>query len=77
MTPRWVFRDESRNHVPLIRRQVPGVRAGTRPTSEQDIVYSKAGTDELKLGYLAASRQRGHTFPAVFVIHGGSLACGK
>jgi acetyl esterase/lipase len=47
-----------------------------KPTTERDIVYSKAGTAELKLDMARPGQGEG-PFPAVLVIHGGAWRGGN
>ena len=71
MTSRWVFRT-SLAFVFLC--STPVMCPADEPAqalSEQDIVYSKVGTDELKLDIARPAAKEG-VFPAVFVIHGGA-----
>ena len=46
------------------------------PASEQDVVYAKAGADELKLDVSRPAGKDG-VFPAVLVIHGGAWRAGN
>jgi acetyl esterase/lipase len=55
------------------------IAAGAEPsktTSEQDIVYTKAGASELKLD-LARPAEGSGPFPAILVIHGGAWRGGN
>jgi acetyl esterase/lipase len=55
----------------------PGVGSADepKPTTERDIVYTKAGSTELKLD-LARPAQGDGPFPAILVIHGGAWRAG-
>ena len=47
-----------------------------KAASEQDVVYTKAGTDELKLDVARPAGKEG-LFPAVLLIHGGAWRAGN
>ncbi len=76
MTSRWVFRT---GLAIGFLWSMPLAHAADEPAkaaSEQDIVYTKAGTDELKLDIARPAGKDG-PFPAVFVIHGGAWTAGN
>lgn len=77
MTPRCVV--QTSLAIAFISLAAPECRAfqPAQPTSERDIVYAKAGTDELKLDIWRPAGKDGTTFPAVFVIHGGAWRAGN
>ena len=76
MTSRWVFRTSL---ALTLLCSSPVMCAADEPAqaqSEQDIVYAKVGTDELKLDIARPAAKEG-VFPAVFVIHGGAWRAGN
>ena len=71
MTSRWVFRTSL---AFAFLCSTPLAHPADEPAQtviEQDIVYSKVGTDELKLDITRPAAEAG-VYPAVFVIHGGA-----
>jgi acetyl esterase/lipase len=76
MSDRWVIR----TGLPVVFAVFSlGARAGDEPpkaASEQNIVYTKAGTEELKLDVSRPEGKDG-VFPAVILIHGGAWRAGN
>ena len=62
-----------------VLRAVSSIATGAEPqktTTEQDIVYTKVGTSELKLD-LARPTEGDGPYPAIVVIHGGAWRAGN
>jgi acetyl esterase/lipase len=76
MTSRVVFRSSLAIGFLWFTALAYGGDEPAKASSEQDVVYTKAGADELKLDIARPAGKDG-VFPAVLVIHGGAWRAGN
>jgi acetyl esterase/lipase len=76
MSYRWVIRTGLPVVLLLVSAAARAADEPARASTEQNIVYTKAGTEELKLDISRPQAKEG-LFPAVVLIHGGAWRAGN
>ena len=76
MVSRWVYRTSLAILVVVLASVKGRADEPAKASSEQDVVYTKAGSDELKLDVSRPVGKDG-LFPAVVLIHGGAWRAGN